>query len=319
MEIIQLALYLIGGVMILSFGANLFVASASHIARRFGVSPLVIGLTVVAFGTSAPEFAVNVLAAYQGNADIAMGNVVGSNIFNVAGIIGICAMITPLVISQQLIKIDLPIMVAAAAITWWFGQDGKISFIESLIYLAIMIGYVVLQIKLSKKESDEVVDEYQEKFHSFGDKMKYPAKLLVGLTLLIVGAKLFVEGAIMGARLLGWSEAVIALTIISIGTSLPEVATSVVATMKGEKDIAVGNVVGSNIFNIFGVLGLSGMFAANGLSVNPHMESIDIPFMLITSGVCLPMAMWRQKYGRMLGFLFLVSYIAYASYLISQQ
>ncbi len=319
MEIIQLALYLIGGVMILSFGANLFVASASHIARRFGVSPLVIGLTVVAFGTSAPEFAVNVLAAYQGNADIAMGNVVGSNIFNVAGIIGICAMITPLVISQQLIKLDLPIMVAGAAITWWFGQDGKISFYEAMIFAGIMIGYIVLQIKLSKKESDEVVDEYQEKFHSFGDKMKDPAKLLVGLTLLIVGAKLFVEGAIMGARLLGWSEAVIALTIISIGTSLPEVATSVVATMKGEKDIAVGNVVGSNIFNIFGVLGLSGMFAANGLSVNPHMESIDIPFMLITSGVCLPMAMWRQKYGRMLGFLFLVSYIAYASYLISQQ
>jgi cation:H+ antiporter len=318
-EIIQVVLYLIGGGMVLSFGANLFVAAASHIARRFGISPLVIGLTVVAFGTSAPEFAVNVLAAYQGNADIAMGNVVGSNIFNVVVIIGICSIVSPLVISQQLIRLDIPIMVAGAAMVWWFGHDNTLSFIDCLILLATMISYIVLQIKLAKNETKEVQDEYEQEFSSLGDKVKDFVKLITGLVLLVVGAKLFVEGAILGARLLGWSEAVIALTIISIGTSLPEVATSVVATIKGERDIAVGNVVGSNIFNIFGVLGLSGLISSSGLSVNPHMLTVDIPFMLITSGICLPMALWRQKYDRWLGVVFLISYAAYVGYLVSNQ
>lgn len=319
MELIQVALYLIGGVMILSFGANLFVAAASHIARRFGISPLVIGLTVVSFGTSAPEFAVNILAAYQGNPDIALGNVVGSNIFNVAGILGICALIVPLAISQQLIKLDIPIMVAGSALVWLFGYDQKIVLWESLVFIGVIISYIGLQIKLARSESDKIQDEYNKEFSSLGDKIKDMAKLLIGLVLLVVGAKLFVEGAVMGARLLGWSEAVIALTIISIGTSLPEVATSVVATIKGEKEIAVGNVVGSNIFNIFGVLGFSGLFVPAGLMVNAHMVAVDIPFMLVTAGLCLPMALWRQRYDRWLGGVFIISYISYAWYLISNQ
>lgn len=319
MEFVQVGLYLIAGSMILSFGANLFVAAASHIARRFGISPLVIGLTVVAFGTSAPEFVVNVLAAYQGNPDIAMGNVVGSNIFNVLGILGICSVITPLVVSQQLIRLDIPIMVAASALTWWFGADHQLSFIECLIFLGIMMAYVILQIKQSKNEAKEIQDEYGQEFSSQGSQIKDFVKFISGLVLLVVGAKLFVDGAVLGARLLGWSEAVIALTIISIGTSLPEVATSVVATMKGEKEIAVGNVVGSNIFNIFGVLGFSGLVSKTALTVNPHMLTVDIPFMLITSGICLPMALWRQKYDRSLGVAFLIAYIVYVGYLISNQ
>ncbi|MFY7993408.1 MAG: calcium/sodium antiporter [Bacteriovoracaceae bacterium] len=319
MELIQVALYLIGGVMILTFGANIFVASASHIARRFGISPLVIGLTVVAFGTSAPEFAVNVLAAYQGNADIALGNVVGSNIFNVLGILGVCSLIVPLAISQQLIKLDIPIMVAASALVWLFGYDQKLVLWESLVFLGIMIGYVILQIKLARSESVKIKEEYNKEFSSIGDKIKDLTKLAVGLVLLVIGAKLFVDGAVIGARLLGWSEAVIALTIISIGTSLPEVATSVVATIKGEKEIAVGNVVGSNIFNIFGVLGFSGLFVPSGLMVNAHMVTVDIPFMLVTAGLCLPMALWKQRYDRWLGGVFIFSYASYVWYLISNQ
>lgn len=318
MEIVKIILSLIGGLGILSYGANFFVDSASRIARNLGVSPLIIGLTIVSIGTSAPEFAVNVMAALQGKNDIALGNVVGSNIFNIAAILGLCTAISPLIISQQLLKLDIPIMLATAALTWWMGHDGVMSFIESLILILLFVIYLFIQLKLGKKESKEVESQYQEAFGKSGNRPLEFIKLIVGLTLLVVGAHLFVDGAVMGARLLGLSEAVIALTIISAGTSIPELATSVIATYKGEKDIAVGNVVGSNIFNILGVLGASGILSAQGLIVNEHMRTIDIPLMITLSGICLPLAFWRQKFDRWLGPFFLLTYGVYIWYLLAR-
>jgi cation:H+ antiporter len=318
MEVAKVSLFLLGGGGVLSWGANMFVASASHLARRFGIPPVIIGLTVVAFGTSAPELAVNIMAALQGNTDIAMGNVVGSNIFNIAFILGICTLIKPLFVSSQLIRIDIPIMIGASLLLFFMAQNNHISFTEGGILVAGIILYNLLQVFLAVKGKDadtEFEKEYSDPGRNLGKDILI---LVVGLALLVVGANYFVEGAVLGARLLGWSEAVIGLTIIAAGTSLPEVATSVTATIKGERDIAIGNVVGSNVFNILGVIGLTSMVAPKGLPVNQHMAGIDIPFMFAIGFICLPFCIWRKQLDRMLGVLLFSSWIGYTYYLIMQ-
>ncbi len=317
MEIVKVAIYLLGGGAVLSWGANLFVESASHIARRFRISPVIIGLTVVAFGTSAPELAVNVLASYQGNVDIAMGNVVGSNIFNVAFILGICTIISPLFVSSQLIKIDIPIMVFSSGLLWLFASNQLINGWEGMVLFAGIIAYNLLQVKLAKKGKD-ADEEYEKEYSATGKPVKDMAILLAGLTCLVVGAKFFVDGAVLGARLLGISEAVIALTIIAVGTSLPEVATSVAATLKGERDIAIGNVVGSNIFNILGVIGVSSLVSGQGMVVNSHMATVDCGVMTFIAFLCLPFTIWRKQIDRPVGFILFFSWIGYTWYLIAQ-
>jgi cation:H+ antiporter len=317
MEIIRILLSVGGGLMVLSYGAHIFVEGASRLARNLGVSSLVVGLTIVSMGTSAPEFAVNIMAAAKGNVDIALGNVVGSNIFNTAVILGLCATITPLVISQQLLKIDIPIMLAGGALCWIMGHDGILVWAEALVLAILFIGYTLLQIYLSRAERKNVKDEYDQAFGEKGKFLPESVKLVIGLGMLVVGAKFFVDGAVLGARLLGISEAVIALTIISVGTSLPEVATSVVATYKGEKDIAVGNVVGSNIFNMLGVLGFSGIVSLKGLDVNEHIRTVDIPLMTILMGAGLPLALYRQRFDRWFGPVLLLVYSVYLWHLIT--
>lgn len=316
MNLVIIIIALIAGVAVLGYGADLFVNGASKLARRFGISPLVIGLTVVAFGTSAPEMAVNILAAAQGNSAIAMGNVVGSNIFNIMIILGACALIHPLLVGTQLIKIDIPIMAAVSALCWWFGQDGLLQPWEAALFFVGIVGYTFLQVKLAMKE--RATQEYQQEFSQSGPAGRNILLLILGLVLLIVGARLFVYGAVEVARLFGISESVIALTIVSAGTSLPEVATSVAATLKGEKEIAIGNVVGSNIFNILAVLGVSGLVAPSPLIVDHFMQNIDIPVMLLVSVTMLPLVKWRGKFERPIGVLYLLGYIGYLVNLISR-
>lgn len=315
MEILKVVLYLIGGLLILSWGANFFVQSASHLARRFGISPVIIGLTVVAFGTSAPELTVSILAAIRGNTDIAMGNVIGSSIFNIAFILGICALIAPLKVSSQLIKIDIPIMVVVSFFLLWAAYDQTISRTEGFLLFTGIVLYTFLQIKLSVRSKNSQ-EQFKKEFSVKGNLWKDIAFLTIGLGTLIIGADLFVDGAVLGARLLGWSEAVIGLTIIAAGTSLPEVATSIAATLKGERDIAIGNVVGSNIFNILCVLGVSGILSKEGLPVNDHMVKVDLPVMVLITFTCLPFSLWRQKLERPVGALLLGSWIVYTVYLI---
>lgn len=315
MEILKvMALLLIGG-LILSYGASLFVSSSSHFARRLGISPVIIGLTVVAFGTSAPELAVNVLAVIQGNSDIAMGNVVGSNIFNVAFILGICALLRPLAVSAQLIRIDIPVMVVSSLLLFLFARDFSIDRTEGLVLLLGIILYNVLQVRLAIKGKN-ADSEFEKEFSVKGNPLKDTGLLLMGLGGLILGAKLFVDGAVDGARLLGLSETLIGLTIIAAGTSLPEVATSVAATMKGERDIAIGNVVGSNIFNILGVIGISGSLGKS-LSVNPHIANVDLPMMVGFAFLCLPFSYRHKELKRSVGAIFFMGWLAYTAYLIA--
>jgi cation:H+ antiporter len=318
---------ILGGLVVLTFGADFLVKGASRLAGLFGISPLIIGLTIVAAGTSAPEFTVSVMSALKGQSDIAVGNVVGSNIFNVLFILGVSALITPLGVSRQLIRLDVPIMIATSFLVMWVSKDGALSFFESVVFLVLFLAYSIWLVWEAKKEkksksppvspTDEFDMEYSEK--SKGLKKAWAFHILFiagGLVALVYGSQYFVEGCIGIARAAGMSELVIGLTIVAAGTSMPEVATSIMAAIKGERDIAVGNVVGSNIFNILVVLGASGIVANPEIQVASSLQSFDIPFMIATALVCLPIFFSGFEVARWEGFLFLVYYVAYTLFLI---
>ncbi|HEX4937351.1 MAG TPA: calcium/sodium antiporter [Candidatus Kapabacteria bacterium] len=313
-------LYLAGGLVLLVLGAEFLVKGASRLAAAAGISPLVIGLTIVAFGTSAPEMAVSVGAAWSGQADLALGNVVGSNIFNVLFILGVSALIVPLVVAQQLVRLDVPIMIVASVATLLMGMDGAIGRIDGLILFAGILAYTVFLIRQSKKESAAVKDEYSQEFgESQGKVGRYALNFVYiagGLVLLVLGARWLVDSSVAIAQYFGVSELVIGLTIVAAGTSLPEVATSVIASIRGERDIAVGNVVGSNIFNILSVLGLSSVVAPAGIEVAPAALVFDIPVMIGVALACLPIFFTGYIITRWNGALFLFYYVAYTAYLI---
>lgn len=311
---------LVLGLALLVFSADWLVKGASKIAAAVGISPLVVGLTVVAFGTSAPELAVSVMSAYEGQADLALGNVVGSNIFNVLFILGISALIVPLVVNQQLIRFDVPVMIGVSFLLLALCLDMSLSRVDGLLLLALGIAYTVFLIRQSKKESNaKVLSEYEQEY---GKDPKNPewlkslSLIVLGLAGLVTGSKWLVDGAVEIARFFGVSELIIGLTIVSAGTSLPEVATSVVAACKGERDIAVGNVVGSNIFNIMVVLGISSIVAPGGISVPDQALAFDIPVMIAVALSALPIFFIGYKIGRPGAIFFLIFYGAYLAHLI---
>lgn len=321
----MLWMMLIFGLILLVVGGDLLVRGASNLARAFGLSPLVIGLTVVAFGTSAPEMAVSVQSALSDNPDIALGNVVGSNIFNVLFILGMSALITPLVVQQQMVKREVPIMIAASLLLLVFAWSGSISRWEGAVLFAGIITYTWFAVRSARAESQAVQKEYAEEFGTPGDtaELKSTKKLLIslalvasGLVILVFGSDLLVEAAVTLARGWGISELVIGLTIVAAGTSLPEVAASVIAAFKGERDIAVGNVVGSNIFNILSVLGLSAVVSPHGVGVSQGALSFDIPVMIAVAGACLPVFFIGYTISRANGVMFLFYYVAYTAYLV---
>lgn len=311
---------LIVGLVLLVFSADWLVKGASKIAAAVGISPLVVGLTVVAFGTSAPELAVSVMSAYAGQADLALGNVVGSNIFNVLFILGISALIVPLVVNQQLIRFDVPVMIGVSFLLLALCWDLSISRADGILLFVLAVAYTVFLIRQSKKESNaKVLTEYEQEYGKEPGKpewIKNLSLIILGLAGLIIGSNWLVDGAVEIARYFGVSELIIGLTIVSAGTSLPEVATSVVAACKGERDIAVGNVVGSNIFNILTVLGLASIIAPNGIAVPEAALAFDIPVMIAVALSALPIFFIGYKIGRLGATFFLTFYVAYLVYLI---
>jgi len=317
--------YFLIGLAALVLGAELLVRGASKLALSMGVSSLVVGLTVVSFGTSTPELAVSVQSAWSGQVGIALGNVVGSNVFNVLVILGLSALITPLVVHQQLIRQEVPIMIGVSLLLWAMAMDGGISRWEGLFLAALSGGYTLMLIRQSRRETAntqaEVEAEYTEAFDGIpqGWDAHWAVQLLLilaGLALLVLGAKWLVEAAVGFARDLGVSELIIGLTIVAAGTSLPEVATSVMAAVRGERDIAVGNVVGSNIFNILAVLGISASIAPSELPVASAMLAFDLPIMVAVAVACLPVFFTGARIARWEGALFLTLYAGYALYLI---
>lgn len=316
------AILLALGTLLLVAGAEFLVRGASRLAASAGVSPLVVGLTVVAFGTSSPELAVSAHAAFTGEADIAVGNVVGSNIFNILFILGLSAMVAPLVVAQQLIRLDVPIMIGVSILLLILGLDGKIGRVDGLLLFSIIVAYTVFLIRRSRRESRAVQEEYEREY-GVGEEEKTPRAWMVdlayivgGMAGLVAGSRWLVDGAVRVALDLGVSELTIGLTIIAIGTSLPEVATSVVASLRGERDIAVGNVVGSNIFNILAVLGLTGLVSSEGVAVSVDVLRFDIPIMIMVALGTAPALLSGMIVQRWEGFLFLAYYLAYLAHLV---
>lgn len=313
------ALLVIAGFVVLVYGADWLVDGASRLALRFGVSALVIGLTVVAFGTSAPELAVSVTSALSGEADLAVGNVVGSNIANILLILGVSACIAPLAVHQQLIRLDVPIMLGASVLFYVLAVDGELGLWDSLLLAGSIVAYVIFLIRESRSGRNLVAPDFEadlsDEARDLGSSGKNLALIVVGLVALVAGSRLLVTGAVAIAQGLGVSELVIGLTVLAIGTSLPELATAVVAVRRGQRDIAVGNVVGSNIFNLLSVLGFTGIAALGNVPVAADALRVDIPVMLAVSMACLPIFRSGFVVSRQNGALFLLGYILYLAYL----
>lgn len=310
----EIILYLVGGLVLLFIGAEGLIRGSSNLAIKMGIAPLVVGLTVVAFGTSAPELVVSLKAALMGNSSISLGNVIGSNIANIALIIGIASLIRPMDVHANVIRREIPIMIGVSALLLLFLIDGEIGFIDGLVFVSGLIIYLVISVILALKEKNPEVDlEFEEGLKS---KIGIPLSIilmLVGLGLLVLGANLFVQSTVAIAKIFNVSDAIIGLTIVAIGTSLPELITSIVASYKKEADIAIGNVVGSNVFNILGILGITALIipiSSAGISY------VDLDVMLFCAVLLLPLSKTGFSVSRLEGGLLLFGYIIYMYYLI---
>jgi len=307
-------LALAAGLVLLYFGAEWLVRGAASLALRFGLTPLVVGLTVVAFGTSAPELVVSVGSALEGRGGLAIGNVVGSNIVNVALILGLSVLIRPALVKTQLLRLDVPLMIAASALLFVLLLDGVLNRVEGAFLFAGLIAYTGFNIWQSRREQAAVQTDLAEVLPTpSGSVGRDVGWVAVGLVVLVVGAQFLVSGAVSIAEAAGLSEAFIGLTIVAIGTSLPELATSVVAALRGEGDIAVGNVVGSNVFNLLGILGLSSMLAPlerGGIAV------FDLGAMLFLALLLVPLMRSGFQLARWEGGLLMACYAVYVGLLL---
>ncbi|MGL1834043.1 calcium/sodium antiporter [Rhodocyclaceae bacterium SMB388] len=314
------ALFFVLGLTLLVIGAEVMVRGAAKLALSFGVSPLVIGLTVVAFGTSAPEMAVSVGASLTGTPDLAIGNVIGSNIANILLILGISALIAPLLVHEQIIRQEIPIMLGASLLMVVMALDGNISRLEAAVLFMLVAAYSFFLIRQSRRASRDTQDE-------FAGEMPPDTKwdrhwsvqlglILAGLIALVQGSDWLVGAAVAFAQAFGVSDLVIGLTVVAVGTSMPEVATSIVAAIRGQRDIAVGNVIGSNVFNIFAVLGVTGLVSAGGIPISEAARNFDLWVMLAVAFACLPIMITGREIARWEGAVFLGYYAAYTAYLV---
>lgn len=315
-------LMFVAGLGLLIVGAEVLVRGASLLALSVGVSPLVIGLTVVAFGTSAPEVAVSLGAVLNGETDIAIGNVIGSNIFNVFFILGASALIAPLMVSRQIIRQEVPIMIGVTTLFLVLAQDHSVGFFEAAVLLVLLLIYTGFLVVQSRRNSERVgegegLDRTALVSGWAQSRMVQIGMVVAGLVCLVIGSRLLVSAAVSFAAAFGVSNLVIGLTIVAAGTSLPEVATSIMAAIRGERDIAVGNVVGSNVFNILGCLGLSGLAAGfSGIGVAPSVMAFDAWVMLAAAIACLPIFLTGREIARWEGAVFLAYYMFYVGYMI---
>lgn len=323
--LLWIVLGIVGGFIALIVGGELLVRGASNLAAAARVSPLIIGLTVVAFGTSAPELAVSVQSCFVGKTDLAVGNAVGSNISNLLLILGTAALAAPLAVSLRLFQLDIPAMVAAAAMLWIFGRNGSLDRAEGILFCVTLVAYFIFTVRQGRRESAIAATEtqlaeaeitYDPKTSTWRTTALDVVKLLAGLIALVLGADWLVDACVSLAQSFGVSELVIGLTVVAIGTSLPELVTSLVASMRGQRDLAVGNVVGSNILNILLVLGLSAIVAPNGVNVDAQSLRFDIPVMIVMSVAAIPVFFSGLGITRVEGACMLLYYVAYLAYLV---
>ena len=303
---------LLGGLALLIAGANSLVRGASSLAKAVGISPLVVGLTIVAFGTSSPELAIATSAALEGKGELAIGNVVGSNIANVLLILGLASVIAPLAVTKRLIRLDVPFMIAMSLLMYVMAADGSFERWEGGLLFAIAIAYTTFLIRQSRKQSAAKEKPETGQSRTWLDVVY----IVAGLAVLILGSKLLVTGATNIAAALHVSELIVGLTVVAIGTSAPEIATTIMAAVKGQREMAVGGVIGSNIYNILLVLGVSSTIAPQPIVVPPSAMNFDIPVMIAVAAACLPIFFSGFKVMRWEGGLFLAYYVAYVLYLV---
>jgi cation:H+ antiporter len=316
---IAVAIWFVLGLAALVAGAEILVRGASGLARALGVSSLIVGLTVVSFGTSAPELSITLLSILRGQADLSVGNVIGSNIANILLILGFSALVAPLVVRTQLVRVDVPIMIFCSFLVLFLAHDGTLGLLEGIVLIGALMAYTTILIRHVKKTGKVKWKASSGPLESENRPTKTLSRVVMivaGLILLVYGARWLVEAATAIAQGLGVSELVIGLTVVAGGTSLPELATSVVAAFRGERDIAIGNVVGSCIMNLLLVLGAASLVAPDGIAINPAVLSFDLPIMIAASLACLPILFTDHLIARWEGALFLSYYIAYTLYLI---
>ena len=310
------ALLVVAGLVLLFVGGEALVRGASTIATKAGISPLVVGLVIVSAATSTPELAVTIDAVVQGEPGLAVGNVIGSNIANILLILGLSAAISPLVIMRQVVRFDIPVMVGLSILLLAVSLDGRIVLWEGIALLAVLVLHAVMTVILGRRDA-KTEAAVADTLPLNATAVTLPVAivlLVVGTAVLAVGARLLVTGAVNIAVALGVSSLVVGLTVVAIATSLPELATSIVALLRGERDMAVGNVVGSNIFNIGMVLGLSAIIFGDGIPVPAEAIAIDMPIMLATAIALLPIALVGFSINRWEGIVFVALFASYMAF-----
>ena len=314
------ALAIIIGLGVLVAGGELVVRGASRLALSLRLSPVVVGLTVVAFGTSSPELVVSLGATLEGSDSIAVGNVVGSNIYNILLILGVAALLRPLLVRQQLVRFDVPLVIAVSVLMWLLVLDGSLSAAEGAALVALLLLYISVTVRMGRREPSPVQVEFQAELPSAPAPGRASLRdfgiFLAGVAALVIGAQFLVDGATALAQAAGVSELVVGLTIVAVGTSLPELVTSAVAALRGHRDIAVGNVMGSNLFNILGILGLSAVASGDGIQVSRQTLEFGVPVMTVVAFACLPFLFTGHELRRWEGALFVTYAVLFTVFVV---
>nr|WP_281386403.1 calcium/sodium antiporter [Jiangella mangrovi] len=316
---------IVGGLAGLLAGAELLVRGGTGLALRLGIAPIVVGVTVVALGTSLPELAVGIDAARQGSAGLAVGNIVGTNLVNLLLILGLSAAILPIALDRRTVRFDLPLMTAAALLLLVLALDGEFGTVDGVVLVVFGVGYTLGVLYASRRESAAVRADYDAEYAAkgAGPRAARPWRdvlsLLAGIALIVVGATLLVDGAVDAARAFGVSDAVIGLTIIAIGTSAPELVTTILTTMRGDRDIAIGNLLGSSVYNIAIILGVTILVAPGAVQVPDEVLEGDLLLMVAAALACVPVFMTGSRITRLEGGLFVAAYAGYLGWLLFTQ
>lgn len=325
-------LWFVAGLAVLVAGAEVMVRGGAQLAARFGISPIIIGLTLVSIGTSMPELAVGVVAAVEGSGALAVGNIAGTNVVNLLLILGLSALLVPLALQMRTIRFELPIMALAAILLWVLAADGVLSRTDGVILVIGAVAYTAGVVWSAKRESwqvaaefsDEVATEFLDEQDPAADRTARRTAVLVamtvgGIAVVVIGAEWLVDGAVGIARHFGVTDALIGLTVVAIGTSAPELVTTVVSTIRGDRDIAIGNLAGSSIYNVLLILGVTCLVPSNGLSLPDSLVRIDIPIMVAVALVCIPIFLSGRRVTRGEGAVMVVAYVAYLAFVLSTQ